>query len=113
LTALRSRDFDGLIAVLDPDLVVRVDEAAARPGAPREVHGAQTWARSAMAFAQTIRFAETAAALVYGTAGLLWVPRGHLRRVLSFTIESRKITKIDIIGDPVRLRELDLAILSD
>ena len=49
LDALRRGDFEGLVAVLDPDIVVRVDEAAARPGAPREIRGARNWAKGAIA----------------------------------------------------------------
>lgn len=76
LTALRGGDFAGLMAVLDPDLVVRVDEFAARPGAPGEIHGAQTWAKSALTFTQTIRPAEVEPVMVNGAVGLLWAPGG-------------------------------------
>jgi RNA polymerase sigma factor (sigma-70 family) len=55
LRALRTRDFEGLVAVLDPAVVVHIDEAARRPGVPAEIRGARTWAKGAMAFAQ---FAE-------------------------------------------------------
>jgi RNA polymerase sigma factor (sigma-70 family) len=50
LTALRSGDIEALVAVLDPDVVVRMDPAASRGGAPREIRGAQNWARGAVAF---------------------------------------------------------------
>jgi hypothetical protein len=54
LDALRRGDFEGLVAVLDPDIVVRVDEAAARPGAPREIRGARNWAKGAIAFSRQL-----------------------------------------------------------
>src|SRR6266699_809679 len=57
LTALRGGDFDALVAVLDPDVVVRAD---GRPGAPREVRGARTWAKGALAFSRHARFARPA-----------------------------------------------------
>lgn len=109
LSALRRGDFEGLLAVLDPDVVVRLDEAAGRPGAPREIRGARNWAQGAVAFSQAARFAQ--AALVNGSVGAVFALRGKLARVLSFTIANGKIVQADIIADPARLRELDLAIL--
>src|SRR5215813_10398261 len=58
LTAVRAGDFEGLVAVLDPDVVIRVDEAAALPGAPREIRGARNWAKGALAFSRAARFVE-------------------------------------------------------
>lgn len=113
LAALRAGDFEGLVAVLDPDVVVRADEAAARPGAPREVRGAQNWARGAIAYSHLARAVQTALALVDGSVGLLLAPRGRLRRVLRFTIVGGKITQADIIADPARLRELNVAVLRE
>jgi RNA polymerase sigma-70 factor (ECF subfamily) len=109
IKALRGGDFDGLVAVLDPDAVVRVDEFGARPGEPREIHGAQNWVRGAIAFARAARFMRTA--LVNGQVGLVLAPHGRLTRALSFTIEHGKITEVDVVADPARLRRLDLAAL--
>jgi RNA polymerase sigma factor (sigma-70 family) len=111
LAALRGGDFEGLVAVLDPDVVVRADVAGARPGAPSEVRGAQEWARQAIAFSQGARFARPA--LVNGAVGIVVAPRGRLFRVLEFTIASGKIVQIDVVGDPARLRELEIAVLTD
>jgi len=111
LAALRAADFEGLVAVLDPDAVVRADEAAGRPDAPREVHGARNWAQQAIAFSQGARFARLA--LINGRVGAIVAPRGRLFRVLTFTIERGKIVQVDVIGDPARLRQLDLAVLAD
>jgi len=100
-----------LVAVLDPDVVVRVDAAAAAPGGSREVRGAQTWAKGAIAFSRGARFARPA--LVNGAVGVVVAPRGRLFRVLSLTITHGKIVEVDVIADPERLRQLDLAVLNE
>jgi hypothetical protein len=109
LAALRAGDFEGLVAVLDPNAVFRVDEAGARPGAPREIHGARNWARGALEFSQAARQAQPA--LIDGAVGLAWAPGGHLLRVLTFTIRRGKIVEVEAVADPARLRALELAIL--
>lgn len=109
LTALRHGDFEGLLTVLDPDVVVRIDETAGRPGAPREIRGARNWAAGAIAFSQALRFAQPA--LINGSVGIVFAPRGKLSRVLSFTILNGKIASVEIIADPARLGAVDLAIL--
>jgi len=111
LRALRARDFQGLVAVLDPEVVVHIDEAAARPGAPTEIRGAHNWAKGAMAFA---RFAEAIEPmLVDGAVGLVWAPHGQLSRVLRFTIGGGRITGAEIIADPRRLEKLNLDVLEE
>ena len=109
LAALRAGDVEGLVAVLDPDLVVRVDAAAATSGQPVEVRGARTWATGAVAFTRAAQ--ATQPALVNGSVGLVLAPGGRLSRVLSITIAGGRIARIDIIADPARLRALDLAVL--
>jgi RNA polymerase sigma factor (sigma-70 family) len=109
LRALQSRDFESLVAVLDPDVLVRIDEAAGRPGAPTEIRGARNWAQGAVNFSQMARFAQ--AALVDGSVGIIFARDGSLSRVLRFTIANGKIVQADIIAEPARLRELDLAVL--
>jgi len=111
LAALRGGDFEGLLAVLDPDVVVRADVAGARPGAPSEVRGAQQWARQAIAFSQGARAARPA--LVNGAVGVVVAPRGRLFRVLEFTMAQGKIVRIDVVGDPTRLRELEIGVLAE
>ncbi len=111
LAALRSGDFEGLIAVLDPDVVVRIEEGAGRPGAPREIRGAEKWAKGAIAFSRLVR--SMGPALVNGNAGLIWAPHGRLLRALTFTIADGKIVQAEVIADPARLRQLDLAVLND
>jgi len=109
LAALRNRDFDALVSVLDPDLVVRTDAASARPGAPAEVRGASNWASQAIALSQGAVAARPA--LINGAVGVVVAPHGRLFRVLRVTIADGKIAAIDVIGDPARLRQLDLAVL--
>ncbi len=117
--ALHAGDFEGLISVLDPDVIVRMDEAAGRPGPPREVRGAEKWARGAISFIQAAQgksaFAQaargTGAMLVDGRVGLVIAPGGRLQRVLQFTIVGGKITRVDIVGDAKRLGEMELALL--
>jgi RNA polymerase sigma-70 factor (ECF subfamily) len=111
LAALRAGDFEGLVAVLDPDVVVNIDAAAAAPGVAREIRGAETWARNAIAFSRGARFVRPV--LVDGMMGAVLAPQGRLSRVLRFTIKDGKIAQVDIIGDPTRLQELELGVLEN
>ena len=106
IAALRGGDFEGLLAVLDPDLVVRADMAA---GAPSEIRGAAVWAKGAVAYGHLARL--TRPALVNGAIGVVVAPRGRLVRALRFTIANGKITEIEVIGNPARLGELDVSIV--
>jgi RNA polymerase sigma factor (sigma-70 family) len=106
LAALRGGDFEGLLAVLDPDLVVRTDLVPS--GAPGEVRGAAVWAKQAVAFGHMARLVRPA--LVNGAIGVVMAPQGRLSRALTFKIANDKITEIEVIGDPARLRELDVSI---
>src|SRR6266511_2520684 len=108
LAASRGGDFDALLAVLDPDVVVRADHAAAQVGAPKEIRGAAAVAAN---FKGRARAAQPA--LIDGLAGAVWAPGGQPRVVLSFTITDGKIVAIDLLADPTRLGELDLEILGD
>jgi RNA polymerase sigma factor (sigma-70 family) len=106
LTALRAGDFNGLIAVLDPDVLVRADF----PGAPlREVRGAETWARSAVAFSQLAQGVQLA--LVDGSVGLIFAPGGRLTRALTFTIDQGRIVQVEVIANPERLKDLTIGVL--
>ncbi len=107
LAVSRGGDFDALLAVLDPDVVLRADRAAVHAGASREVRGA---AAVVGTFSGRARFAQPA--LVNGAVGAVWAPRGRPRVVFGFTITRGKIVEIDILADPTRLRQLDLAVLA-
>jgi RNA polymerase sigma-70 factor (ECF subfamily) len=110
LAALRAGDFEGLLAVLDPDVLVRMGAAPGAP--PREFRGAANWARGATAaFSPYARFVQPA--VVNGTVGLVFAPGGKLSRALSFTVANGKITEVEIITDRDRLQQLDLSILDD
>jgi RNA polymerase sigma factor (sigma-70 family) len=107
LSAARDGDFDALLAVLDADVVLHVDAAAA--GAPTTIHGAHTVAANAQAFSANARFAEPA--LVDGAVGIVVAPKGKLALVLRFGIAGEKITQINIDAGPRRLQALSLAVL--
>jgi Sigma-70 region 2 len=108
LAASRGGDFGALLAVLDPDVVFRADRAAVQMGASSEVRGAAAVAET---FSGRARFAQ--AALVNGAVGAIWASHGRPRVVFEFTITRGKIVCIDILADPERLQELDLAVLDD
>ncbi len=109
LAAARDGDFDALVAVLDPDVVLRVDRGAVRPGASREVRGAAAVAGQALTFAQLAPLAKPA--LVNGAAGFVVSQRGRPVSVAGFTVTHGKIAAIDLLADPARLRQLDLTVL--
>jgi RNA polymerase sigma-70 factor (ECF subfamily) len=116
LRAARAGDLEGLLAVLDPDAVIRIDGAARMAGGaadaadtPRELRGASTWAKQLIAMSRGLRFVEPA--LVNGSVGLILATGGKLSRVLTFTFTNAKIARLEVIGDPARLRELDIGVL--
>jgi RNA polymerase sigma factor (sigma-70 family) len=111
LTASRHGDFEALLAVLDPDVVARADPHAAPAGVPKEVHGAQSVAGQALAFSRRAPFARLA--LVDGAVGMVVAPHGRLATVMTFTVTLGKITEINIVADPERLRQLNFAVLDD
>jgi RNA polymerase sigma-70 factor (ECF subfamily) len=107
LAAARDGDFDALLAVLDSDVVLHVDAAAA--GTPTTIRGAHAVAANARAFSANARFAESA--LVDGTVGIVVAPKGKLALVLRFGVVGDKITEVNIEADPKRLRRFRLAVL--
>ena len=108
LAASRGGDFDALVALLDPDVVLRADAATVQVGAAGEVRGAVAVADT---FSGRARAAQPA--LVNGAVGAVWAPKGQPRIVFGFTIRRGKIVEIEILADPMRLRHLDLAVLKD
>ena len=107
LAASRGGDLVALLALLDPDVVLRADPAAVQAGAEEEVRGATAVAKT---FSGRARAAQPA--LVNGVTGLVWAPGGKPRVVFGFTIERGKIVEIDLVADPERVRELDLVVLN-
>jgi RNA polymerase sigma-70 factor (ECF subfamily) len=108
LAASRSGDFDALLALLDPDVVLRADAAAVRSGADEELRGAAAVAGS---FSGRARAAQPA--LVDGAVGLAWAPKGRPQVVFALTIAGDSIVAIDLLADPERLDELDLVLLDE
>jgi RNA polymerase sigma factor (sigma-70 family) len=111
LAASREGDFDALLAVLDPEVVLRADSGAVPTGASREVRGAEAVASQALSYSQLDLFVRPA--LVNGAAGLVATLNGKPFSVGGFTVRGGKIVEIDILADPARLAELDLTILDD
>jgi RNA polymerase sigma-70 factor, ECF subfamily len=109
--ASREGDFEALVAVLDPDVVLRSDGGVARPSATLEIRGARAVAERAFTFRRLGPYVRPA--LINGVAGVVVVPRGQLFSVLAFTVRDDKIVAIDSLADPTRLRELDLTVLDD
>ena len=103
LAASRGGDFEALLAMLDPDIVLRADAVAAQMGASGEVHGA-------LAVAGTFsgRAAAARLALIDGIPGMMWAQGGQTRVVFDFTITGGKIVAIEMIADPERLAQLDV-----
>ena len=104
LAAARSGDFDALVAVLDPDVVLRADTGALPAGASTMVRGSETVAGRVLGFARLARFAHPA--LVNGAAGVVAISDGQLLSVMGVTIRRGKIVEIDILADRERLAGL-------
>ena len=111
LAASREGDFEALLAVLDPDVVLRIDGGAVRAGLSREVRGVRAVAEQTLTFSRLSPFVRPA--LVNGAAGVVVAPRGRPFAVMGFTVRRGKIVEIDVLADPARLRQLDLAVLDD
>ncbi|HEX6796727.1 MAG TPA: sigma-70 family RNA polymerase sigma factor [Ktedonobacterales bacterium] len=108
LAAARGGDFDALLALLDPEVMYRADQIAVAMGSAGEVRGADAVARR---FVGQARGAQPA--VINGAAGAVWAPGGQPRVVFAFTIANGTITAIELIADPERLRQLDVAIVGD
>jgi RNA polymerase sigma-70 factor (ECF subfamily) len=106
LAASRDGDFEALLALLDPDVVLRADPTGVRMGAASEVRGAAAVAETFSGRAQPAQLA-----LVDGAAGLVWAPGGRPRVVFSFKVAGGRVVEIELLADPVRLRRLELVIL--
>src|SRR5918992_527130 len=109
LAAARGGDFEALLEVLDPDVVLRADRRGVSIGAPRVVRGAANVARGALAFSRLD--IEVRPALVNGAVGTVTFPEGRPFAIAGFTIRNRRIVEMDIVADPERLSRLDLTLL--
>ncbi|KEQ26925.1 sigma-70 family RNA polymerase sigma factor [Paenibacillus tyrfis] len=106
LAAAHSGDFDTLVNALDPDVILRDDR---QTGSSRVTRGAVALAKQVSGRAQK----AAQLALVNGHPGIIAAPRGRLLYVLKFTVNHGKITEVDLISDPERISQLDLAVLGD
>jgi RNA polymerase sigma-70 factor (ECF subfamily) len=109
LAAGRDGDFEGLVAVLDPDVVLRQDYGVAGPAVSRVVRGAQKVAGQAVVYGRAGLVMRPA--LINGAAGIVTFRDGEPFSVGAFTVRDRKIVEIDFLADPERMRRLDLTIL--
>jgi RNA polymerase sigma-70 factor (ECF subfamily) len=108
LAASRSGNFEALLAVLDPDVVVRADGTAVAMGAADGVHGARAVAET---FAGRARAARPA--LIDGVPGLVWLQQGTPRVVFAFTIIDGTVTEIATVAEPEHIAQLELTMLDD
>ena len=110
LAASRAGDVDAVMAVLDPDVVRRADRVAIPAGRALQVRGARTVAEEIIIFGARAQFA--APALVNGDVGIVVAPHGRLLLALTVEVTSDKIASYELIADPARLAQLDLAVLA-
>ena len=106
LRASRNGDFEALLTVLDPEVVVRADATSVKMGAAPEVRGSTAVLNTFLG-----RAVGAQAAIINGVAGAAWAPHGRLRAVLSFTVVNGKVTAIDLVADRERLDQLDVELL--
>jgi RNA polymerase sigma-70 factor (ECF subfamily) len=111
LAAARGGDFERLLAVLDPEVVLRSDGGAARPGLTALIRGAQAVAGRAMTFRG---LAETSTRILVNglPGGVAWAPDGSPFAILAVTVRGGRIVAIDALADPDRLGRLDLAVVA-
>ena len=108
LAASRQGDFVALVALLDPDVVLRAEDPLQQPGGRREIRGVDVLLERAQNFSRAARFCRFA--LLDGNPGLVMAPGGHLTRALIFSFVGDRVASIEVIADPVRLRELDVSV---
>jgi RNA polymerase sigma factor (sigma-70 family) len=109
--AARDGDFEALVALLDPDVVLRADGGLLRPAATILERGARKVAARAASFAHLSPWVRPA--LINGAAGVVVAPHGRPFSIMGFTVRNGKIVEIDAINDPERLSRLDLTVLDD
>jgi len=109
LRAARHGDFEGLLRVLHPDVVLRPDAAAVAMGALRETRGAE--AVAAVLASGGARGARLAT--VDGVAGFVWAPAGTVRGVVRFTVVGERIVAMDVTGDPERMGAMEIVLIDE
>ncbi|WP_351229733.1 RNA polymerase sigma factor SigJ [Streptomyces sp. NPDC002133] len=111
IAASRGGDFEALVSLLDPDVVLRVDGGVLALGASKVVRGAETVAGQALMYQRFSPYARVA--LVNGVPGIVSLPEGKAAAVMAFTVSGGKVVQLDILADPERLRALNLPNLDD
>jgi RNA polymerase sigma factor (sigma-70 family) len=112
LAAARGGDISALVALLDSDVTLRADAFASPTGKPVMLQGAARVARGAIA--ASVRAGHSQLALVDEAVSIVFAPSGRLQVVVALTVnEAHKITAMDVIADPDRLRRMRLAVLPD
>ncbi len=107
LRAAREGDFEGLVRLLHPDVVLEPDQAALRMGSRPQTRGAQEVASALSGGARGTRLV-----LANGLAALAWAPGGHIRSVIEFAVVDDRITAISVTADPDRIAQLDVVALN-
>ncbi len=110
-SAARGGDFDTLVTLLDPDVVLRGDFGARHPAASTVIRGAAAVARQALLFKNPT--AHLRPVLLNGAAGVIVTVGGRAFAVMSFTVAAGKIVEIDAIADPERIHRIAAAVLAD
>jgi RNA polymerase sigma-70 factor, ECF subfamily len=116
LAASRNGDFNALLALLDPEVVLRADRLAVEASAARLAAGAPRLApeirgREQVAGTFSGRASAAQLALINGVAGAVWAPGGRTRAAFTFTVEGAHISEMEIVYDPERIARLEIAML--
>lgn len=106
LRASRGGDFEALLTVLDPEVVVRADATSVEMGAAPEVRGATAVLNTFLG-----RAAGAQPAIIDGVPGAAWAPGGKIRALLSFTVVDGRVAAIDLIADRDRIDRIDVELL--
>jgi RNA polymerase sigma factor (sigma-70 family) len=108
LSASRAGDFGALLTLLDPDVVVGIEDVAPHAGRRREYRGVEVVLERAQNFTRAARFCRVV--LLDGNPGLVMAPKGHLLRALVFSFAGDKVARVEVIADPARLRRLEVSV---
>jgi RNA polymerase sigma-70 factor (ECF subfamily) len=116
LAASRNGDFNALLALLDPDVVLRADQVAVEASAARQTAGAPLLSREIRGASQVAgtfsgRAGAARLAMINGVPGAVWAPGGRTRAAFTFTVEGGHISEMEVVYDPERIARLEIAIL--
>jgi RNA polymerase sigma-70 factor (ECF subfamily) len=112
-TAARGGDLDALVAVLDPDVVLRIDAGETGPAGSKKIRGARAVATQALSgLTSLLPAVSVRPALVNGAAGVIILRRGRPVTVIGFTVAAGQIAEIDSIAGPARLRRITAGLAS-